>query len=152
MNRNNIPTKKCACGKDIIIYNNPAWDKDICCECEAKIVPEVSIPGYVFTKDMRQISGFGSGYEAACRKMVLVGASFLENNPNIKPEYKGFKGIYGVISSTNEDAKMLDAALHAVCDDMTGAMHQACVCHILKTRELGWKQYVEEMKKTTIDS
>ena len=36
---------------------------------------------YVYTDNMSEISGFGGGYEAACRAMVVAGLEHLDANP-----------------------------------------------------------------------
>lgn len=101
-----------------------------------------------YTPTMGEISGFGGDYEDACRKMVLAGLDWLDANPTADPQFHGYKGIYGVISEDNEDAKALTKAVVDVTGgDCTGAMHQATICHILFIRRNGWDKYVTEMSK-----
>jgi hypothetical protein len=107
-------------------------------------------PKYVFTDDMREISGFGGGYEAACRAMVVAGLEWFDAHPAAKPEFHGFKGVYGILAEDNDDAKALSKAMVAAAEPLggaTGAMHQATVAHALKIREMGWDWYVVEMRK-----
>lgn len=99
-----------------------------------------------FTDDMRQISGFGGGYEIACRKMVLAGLCWLDEHPEAEPKIHGWKGIYGVIEEDNADAKALSAVVMAACDGCSGAMHQAAMTTVLWIKANGWESYVEKMK------
>ena len=112
-----------------------------------------------YTAMMREISGFGGGYEEACRAMVLAGVAWLEANPVADPQFSGYRGVYGVITEDNDDAKDLTAAIMnatvvgadgqpaAVSDGATGAMHQATVNHVLIVKTHGWDWYVNEMSK-----
>ena len=59
-----------------------------------------------YTKDMGEISGFGGGYEEACRKMVLAGLDWFDANPDADPQFHGYEGIYGIITEDNDDAKV----------------------------------------------
>lgn len=102
---------------------------------------------YQYTEDMAEISGFGGGYEEACRAMVVAGLEWLDANPDADPQFHGYKNIYGVISGDNEDAKALTEAVVGATDDCTGAMHQATVTTVLWIRKNGWAEYVEKMRK-----
>jgi len=103
---------------------------------------------YEFTESMGEISGFGGGYEAACRAMLKAGLKWFDSNPNANPQFHGYKGIYGIIHEDNDDAKTLSKAVVAGSgDDCTGAMHQAVVISILWIHENGWDAYVKEMSK-----
>jgi len=104
----------------------------------------------MYTDDMGEISGFGGGYEAACRAMVLAGLAWLDAHPNADPQFKGFlaaRSVYGLISEENEDAKALTVAVVAASGgDCTGAMHHASIRHVLFAHKYGWAQYAEEMQ------
>lgn len=104
---------------------------------------------YIFTDDMREISGFGGGYEACCRRMVVAGLEWCDAHPQAEPKFHGYQGIYGVISEDNEDAKQLTAAVIAAAEPegATGAMHQATIGHILGIRRVGWDAYVKDMRE-----
>jgi len=94
----------------------------------------------------REISGFGGGYEKHCRKMLIAGIKWLEQNPKANPEFYGYKNVYGVISDDNEDAKALSKAVVDGADgDCTGAMHQAVIEIILYIRKNGIDKYLEQM-------
>lgn len=101
-----------------------------------------------YTDDMGEISGFGGGYEATCRAMVLAGLDWFDEFPDAKPEFHGYKGIYGIIEEDNLEAKALSAAVVAAANgDCTGAMHQAVIGHVMAAHRLGWEGYCAEMRK-----
>ena len=101
-----------------------------------------------FTGLMREISGFGGGYESACRAMVLAGVAWCEANPDADPQFTGYKNVFGLVHEDNDDAKALTKAVLAGGGaGVSGAMHQASVNHVLKIREMGWGWYVSEMSK-----
>lgn len=105
-------------------------------------------PKYQFTDDMREISGFGGGYEQCCRDMVLAGVKWFDEHPTAKPSFKGFKNVYGLIMDDNEDAKALSkAVVDAANGDCTGAMHQASISHVMRIKQVGWEQYCAESRK-----
>lgn len=114
---------------------------------------------YEYTPDMREISGFGGGYEGCCRAMVIAGLEWLDEHPGADPQFTRFSQIYGVINEENEDARSLTRAMLAAkwTDDdgnattvgeygATGAMHQATVGHVLHIRQAGWSTYVQGMR------
>lgn len=105
-----------------------------------------------YTPMMGEISGFGGGYEAACRKMVLAGLDWLDAHPDADPKFHGYKGVYGIINEDNDDAKALTNAIVGAVENCTGAMHQAAVTHVLFVRKSGWDTYVQEMSKPDDDS
>jgi len=103
---------------------------------------------YEFTEEMGEISGFGGGYEQTCRNMLKAGLEWLDENPQAKPEFHGYKNVYGVIIEDNDDAKQLTkAVVDAADNDCTGAMHQAVISSILWIRKNSWEKYVEAMSK-----
>lgn len=93
-----------------------------------------------------EISGFGGGYEAACRAMVAAGMEWFDANPDADPQFRGYEGVYGVVTETNADAKALSAAVAAACEGCTGAMHQATVSHVLYAHRVGWDVYLQEFR------
>lgn len=101
-----------------------------------------------YTEKMGEISGFGGGYEQACRKMVLGGLDWLDKNPEANPVFQEFKNVYGVTTGENDDMKNMQSAMfEASGKDCTGAMMQACTSHILFIKKNGWEKYVDEMSK-----
>lgn len=99
---------------------------------------------YVFTDDMREISGFGGGYEACCRAMVVAGLEWLDAHPDAKPEF----GRYA--SEGNDHAKALGDAILKPGESgggATGAMFGAAVSHVLRVRKVGWDAYCAEMRE-----
>jgi hypothetical protein len=104
----------------------------------------------IYTDDMDEISGFGGGYETACRAMVLAGLQWLDEHPGADPHFKTCESIYGVCLDDNNDAKDLTKAMITAAEPgggATGAMHQATVSHVLWIMANGWDKYVVEMKK-----
>lgn len=102
---------------------------------------------YEFTEDMHEISGFGGGYEECCRRMLIAGIEWLDAHPNADPKFHGYKGIYGVITEDNADAKELSQAVIKATGDYgaTGAMHQAVIGAAMYIKANGWEAYVKEM-------
>jgi hypothetical protein len=113
------------------------------------INPERQVEGFEWTADMRQISGFGGGYERTCRAMVSAGCKWWSEHPDAKPEFHGYRNVFGVCTEDNDDAKALTAAiLEAANGDATGAMHQAAVSHIFAWRHFGsWLAYQAKMRE-----
>ena len=68
-------------------------------------------------ESMGEISGFGGGYEAVCRALVLAGLAWVDENPEAQLEAHSFENIYGIVVADNDNAKtlekaMLDASVH----------------------------------------
>ena len=103
---------------------------------------------YEFTPDMGEISGFGGGYEQACRDMLKAGMEWCDEHPEADPKFHGFKNVYGIVMEDNDDAKALSKAIVAGAgNDCTGAMHQAVLSSVFFIRKNGWGKYVENMSK-----
>lgn len=113
-----------------------------------------------WSDDMGEISGFGGGYEAVCRAMVLAGIAWIDEHPDADPCFRGNKNIFGLILEDSDDAKELTAAMmdapvvlnerliqEHVRDDCTGAMHHAAVNHVLAYKRLGWDRYCQELRE-----
>jgi hypothetical protein len=101
---------------------------------------------YQFTPDMREISGFGGGYEQLCRDMLAAGLSWLDEHPSADPQFHGYPGITGIVCEDNDDARALTAAIVAPTDgDCTGAMHHAVVRAAMWIKANGWDAYVAAM-------
>jgi len=101
---------------------------------------------YEYTADMAEISGFGGGYEQACRDMVVAGLEWCDANPSAEPKFQGYSGVFGLIMESNEDAKSLGQAITDACDDCSGAMYQAAVGTVLRIQAIGWCAYCKEMR------
>lgn len=99
-----------------------------------------------WSDDMGEISGFGGGYEATCRAMVLAGIKWIDEHPEADPHFTGYKNIYGIINEDNDDAKALtQAVIDAAGGDCTGAMHQASIGHVLAYKKFGWDEYRKQL-------
>ncbi len=103
---------------------------------------------YQFTDEMGEISGFGGGYEQACRKMIIAGLEWCDKHPNADLKYKEFKNVTGLTFDESPDMLLMQEAMVAIVNnDCTGAMMQAVMNHIMFIRTNGWNKYVEEMKQ-----
>lgn len=103
---------------------------------------------YEFTNEMGEISGFGGGYEACCRKMLKAALEWFDANPDAEPEFRSYEGVYGVLPPNNEKAEELSkAVIEASGNDCTGAMHQAVIQSAFWIRQNGWEKYVEVMSR-----
>ncbi len=106
----------------------------------------VEVKVYEWRDGMQEISGFGGGYEDACRKMVKQGMEWLDAHPTAEPKFKQYQNITGLIDEENEDAKALSLAV-AKGVDPSGAMQQATINACMYIRKNGWDKYCEEMSK-----
>lgn len=104
---------------------------------------------YQHSPDMGEISGFGGGYEEMCQRMLDAGLRWLDEHPDSDPQFGGFKGVFGLITETNDDARALNEAVLAVCRDCTGAMHQAVIQRCLYVKANGWEKYCAELRAST---
>ncbi len=100
---------------------------------------------YDYSKIKREISGFGGGYEAACRAMVVAGLQWLDEHPNADVSYKEYENVYGLTTGESDDCKLMEKAMLAVNDGCSGAQMQASKSHIMFIHKNGWDKYVEEM-------
>lgn len=91
---------------------------------------------YEFTPDMREISGFGGGYESCCRRMFKAACEWLDAHPEADPK----RG--------NADARALQDAAAAAAGECgpSGAQVAAACGNALSVRMIGWPAYVA--KKT----
>lgn len=109
-------------------------------------IPDVVQPGFEWTEDMAEISGFGGGYERGCRQMISQGCAWWAEHPDAKPEFHGYKNVTGIAVEDNDDAKALSAAICAGVDP-SGAMHQAAVGHVFHWHKVGsWVAYQASMR------
>lgn len=105
-----------------------------------------------FNEQMREISGFGGGYEAICRQMVEAGVKWLDENGNPEISFKESEQIFGLSIPSNEAMETLEKVMtDAGGEGLTGAMIHACTRHIFYIRKNGWDKYVEEMSKPSED-
>jgi hypothetical protein len=93
---------------------------------------------YPWTPEMGEISGFGGGYENACRDMVYAGLAWLATRPSAD-----------LSSSKTDDAKALERVILAAVPDCSGAMHGATMNAIAFIAKHGWDKYREAMTKRT---
>ena len=98
---------------------------------------------YPWTEDMGEISGFGGGYEEACRRMVWAGLAWLEGRPNADLRATVYKNVTGILNPESEDAKELEDAIVAEEPDCTGAMHQFTMQICMYVARHGWQKFVD---------
>ena len=117
--------------------------------------------GKQWTEDMGEISGFGGGYEAVCRAMMLASIRWLDEHPDANLQYEGFKNVFGLVCERSPDAEALEKAMmdapvflneakiheHAR-DNCTGAMYHAIVTHCLAYKRLGWDEYCRQLRES----
>lgn len=102
---------------------------------------------YEYTDKCDEISGFGGGYEEACRKMVIAGVEWFDINKEANPKFHGFKNIYGLIIEDNEEAEKLTKHMNeSINGEATGAMMQSCLNHVKYVKHHGWEKYIQEME------
>ncbi len=112
-------------------------------------IPRVVTPGFEWTEDMAEVSGFGGGYERACRQMISQGCAWWSAHPDADPKFHGYKEVYGLCVEDNEDARTLSEAICAGDIGPSAAMHQAAVTHVFQWRRLGsWIAYQKFMRDT----
>lgn len=82
-----------------------------------------------------EISGFGGGYEAACRSMVKAGVEYLRANPDKMP-----------VQGERYPREFQDAVSSGT-EGATGAMVGAASSHATYIARNGWDAYAAEMSK-----
>lgn len=93
---------------------------------------------YPWTDAMGEISGFGGGYEAACRDMVYAGLAWLQSRPAAD-----------LSSWKTDDAKTIEKVILGAEPGCSGAMHGAVMNVIAFIAKNGWDEYVRRMVKRT---
>lgn len=102
---------------------------------------------FSYTRNSREISGFGGGYEKACRDMVIAGMQWLDQHPKAKIKFATYSGVMGLITNESPDCEKMQKAMLKVNDGCSGAQMQACLTHIMFAHKNGWDKYVKEMEK-----
>ena len=101
---------------------------------------------YQYKENSREISGFGGGYEEACRKMVIAGVEWWDAHAEADVRWKESPNITGIQFNESDDCKAMQKHMNeAIDNEASGAMMQACCNHVLAARRLGWEKYMEEM-------
>lgn len=102
---------------------------------------------YSWRDGMGEISGFGGGYEEACRTMLRAGLRWLDAHQDADPKFSGYVGVFGIVDESNEDAKALSKAVMDAVPDCSGAMHHGVVKACLYVRKNGWDAYCAALSK-----
>ena len=96
-----------------------------------------------------EISGFGGGYEQACRDMVVAGVKWLREHPYANLRARKVEDVYPDIWGGSKDFNEFQNALAAACKEgASGAMVCATTKHALFIYRNGWEKYCENMRKT----
>ena len=112
-----------------------------------KTIDEMKVK-YPWQDSMGEMSGFGGGYEEACRNMLYSGLAWLDNQ-DPSPVLKGYeyKNVTGIFEADSPDAKALEEAVVSGEPGCSGAMHQAAMNACFYIAKNGWNKYVEAMTK-----
>lgn len=85
-----------------------------------------------FTDDMQELSGFGGGYEAACRRMMFASLAYLRGNDIVLDPDLPLPG---------HVREGMETAALSVEPDCSGAMMGAAVSHAASIHVRGWEAY-----------
>lgn len=102
---------------------------------------------FTYPRNSREISGFGGGYEKACKDMVIEGMKWLEKHPKADISYKEYENIYGLTTGESEDCKRMQNIMVEVNPGCSGAQMQACLSHIMFAHQHGWEKYIMDMER-----
>lgn len=102
---------------------------------------------FPWEEGMGEISGFGGGYEEACRNMLYSGLAYLDSNPNADLKAIEYANIYGFLTPDSKEAMELSDVLDAAEPGCSGAMHSTAMQHCMYIATNGWNKYSSEMKK-----
>lgn len=107
-------------------------------EALAKIQASGVREQFSWSEGMGEISGFGGGYEQACRDMLYAGLAWLKDKP----------GADLSIEET-EDVRAIEKVIVTACPDCTGAMHGAVMNALAFIHMKGWAEYAKVMTERT---
>lgn len=103
-----------------------------------------------------EISGFGGGYEDACRRMTIAAVGWLREHPDDARDWRAAEVKY---KKDNPDSRCFPSKIYpkskdefekavvAVCEDCTGAMFGAAVSHAKAIVSMGWDKYVDNVMR-----
>ncbi|MCP4988670.1 MAG: hypothetical protein GY928_22255 [Colwellia sp.] len=101
---------------------------------------------FKYTKECREISGFGGFYEEACRNATIKGYEFMikimkgEKIESIK--FNDF------IDLNDGNKKTMESVILEACNnDATGAMMNVIASHIVNAYCNGWDEYIKTMEE-----
>ena len=101
-----------------------------------------------------EISGFGGGYEAACRNMTKAGVEWLRAHPEELAKWRKVRDEFHKEFGKNKHfpphrqlptEKEFEDAIVKVCNDCTGAMFGASKSHAIAIFDMGWNAYVDKV-------
>lgn len=102
-----------------------------------------------------EISGFGGGYEQACRDMAKAGALWLREHPEELAKWRKGRDEFKKDNPGRPfppnlqmaSEKDFEAAILKACNDCTGAMFAYSKGHAIGIFERDWDAYVEDVMK-----
>lgn len=100
-----------------------------------------------------EISGFGGGYEQACRDMTKAGVIWLREHPEELAKWRQASREYRERTGNNHTPphvyppsyREFESVIVKACDDCTGAMYGASQGHAIAIFERGWDEYVKHV-------
>lgn len=103
---------------------------------------------YRHSADMREISGFGGGYEKVCQDMLEAGVKWLASHPKAQIVVGTFSGIFGVLIPESDHAKALEkVVVDASGGECTGAMFHTVMLRLQYIAQNGWPSYCVELRR-----
>lgn len=110
------------------------------------------MPLRVWFDDMGEVSGLGGEYEAACRRMVLAAASWIDRHPNAELSFEAVDGVFGLVRGATDESRALMDEMAWACGTgskrPSGAMMHAAVMHALCIQKHGWDAYCLGMRRS----
>jgi DNA-directed RNA polymerase subunit N (RpoN/RPB10) len=103
---------------------------------------------YQYTDKCAEISGFGGGYEDACRKMVIAGMEWMDEHPNANMNIATFNGIPELTLPRTDDAQELENVMNDAVEGCCSVhMIQLSIGCLLCARRLGWDTYIRRLEE-----
>jgi hypothetical protein len=106
---------------------------------------------YLWTEDMQELSGFGGGYEDACRMMLQAGLAWFDAHPKAIVDFREAQGVYGWLKFTSDQGKEFEKAIVNACPDgPTGAMVHCVTRAVHFIRAKSWAEWCERKRANRI--
>lgn len=90
---------------------------------------------YQYTDKCREISGFSGSYEKACKKMVIAGIEYLDNNKHIDQ-----------FNIKEYEFEIQKEMCDSIDNESTFAMIHTCYNHVRYIQLHGWQSYIKGME------
>jgi len=105
----------------------------------------MEIKKYEYTKKCKEVTGLSRDQENACRKMVVAGVKWFDDNPKASPKFKEYLSP-SVVVGDNSDTKSIEDAMLEVVDDNYSELLMTAFSHCLFASKNGWDKYIEVME------